>query len=163
MEENQMTVQETGLADELNYFIQYTPATTGQRFLNFLIDNLLMRFALSYFTATIVGFFLGSLFPEFTSSLINGGNQLGLLLLAYIIAIFNYLVYYTFCEKVFNGYTLGKLITGTKALREDGTPLTFKDSFMRSLVRLVPFEPFSGFGGYPWHDGWTKTKVIKSR
>ena len=163
MEENQMAVQETGLADELNYFIQYVPATTGQRFLNFLIDNLLMRFGLSYFTATIVGFFLGSLFPEFTYSLINGNNQLGLLLLAYIIAIFNYLVYYTFCEKVFNGYTLGKLITGTKAVREDGAPLTFKDSFMRSLIRLVPFEPFSGFGGYPWHDNWTKTKVIKSR
>ena len=163
MEENQMTMTETGLAEELYYFIQDTPATAGQRFINFLIDNLLMRFGLSYFTAIIVGFFLGSLFPEFTQGLIRGDNQMSLLLLAYIIAIFNYLVYYTFCEKVFDGYTLGKLITGTKAIREDGTPLTFKDSFMRSLSRLVPFEFLSGFGAYPWHDSWTKTKVVKSR
>ena len=161
MQENELA--DTGLAEELNYFIKDTPATTGQRFLNFLIDNLLMRFGLSYFTGTIVGFFMGSLFPEFTFNLINGDNQIGLLFLAYIIALFNYLVYYTFCEKVFNGYTLGKLITGTKAVREDGGPLTFKDAFKRSLSRLVPFEALSAFGGYPWHDSWTKTKVIKTR
>ena len=66
-------------------------------------------------------------------------------------------------EKLFKGYTVGKLITGTRAIREDGKELTFKNAILRSLSRMVPFEPFSAFGGSPWHDRWTKTRVIKSR
>jgi hypothetical protein len=59
---------------------------------------------------------------------------------------------------------LGKLITGTRAIREDGVELNFKDAFLRSLSRLVPFEPFSIWSGNGiWHDSWTKTMVIKSR
>ena len=163
MEENLVNPQETGLADELNLFIQHTSASTGQRFLNYLIDNLLMQYGLSYLTGYIVGYFLVMLFPESSSNLFNGESQFSLLLLGYIISIFNYLLYYTFCEKVFNGYTVGKLITGTKALRNDGQPLTFKDALMRSLSRLVPFEAFSAFGGNPWHDRWTDTQVVKTR
>ena len=77
-----------------------------------------------------------------------------------MIIIVNYLVYYTLCEKLFRGQTLGKLITGTKSLRTDGEELTFKDALLRSLCRLVPFEVFSGFG-VPWHDSWTNTMVVK--
>ncbi len=163
MEENLINPRETGLAEELNLFIQHVRASTGQRFLNFLIDNLLMQYGLSYLTGTLVGYFLAGLFPQFSYDLVNGDNKVNLLILAYLISIFNYLVYYTFCEKVFNGYTLGKLMTGTKALRNDGQPLTFKDAFKRSLSRLVPFEAFSAFGGNPWHDSWTDTQVIKAR
>ncbi|MBS1653790.1 MAG: RDD family protein [Bacteroidetes bacterium] len=96
-------------------------------------------------------------------SLIESGSESGsMILLGYIIMIFNYIVYYTFCEKVFKGHTLGKLITGTRAIREDGEELTFKDAILRTLSRLVPFEPFTGFGT-PWHDSWTKTRVVKTR
>jgi uncharacterized RDD family membrane protein YckC len=41
-----------------------------------------------------------------------------------MIIIVNYLVYYTLCEKLFRGQTLGKLITGTRAIRTDGEKLT---------------------------------------
>ena len=163
MEESLANPQETGLADELNFYIQHVRASTGQRFLNFLIDNILMQYGLGYLTGTLVVYFLASLAPEFSYRFFNSDNQINILILSYIVSIFNYLIYYTFCEKVFNGYTLGKLITGTKALRNDGQPLTLKDAFRRSLSRLVPFELFSAFGGYPWHDSWTNTQVIKSR
>jgi uncharacterized RDD family membrane protein YckC len=69
-------------------------------------------------------------------------------------------VYYSLCEKLFRGQTLGKLITATCALRTDGEELTFKDALLRSLCRLVPLEVFSGFG-VPWHDAWTNTMVVK--
>ena len=163
MEENLVNQPEPGLLDDLNAYIQYVRASTGQRFLNFLIDNILMQYGLGYLTGTLVVFFLARLVPEFSYRLFNSDNQISILLLSYIISLFNYLIYYTFCEKVFNGYTLGKLITGTKALRNDGQPLTLKDAFMRSLSRLVPFEAISAFGGYPWHDSWTNTQVIKAR
>jgi uncharacterized RDD family membrane protein YckC len=161
--ENPGTDHETGLAEELGSYIQYERASTGQRFLNFLIDNLLMRFGLSYLTGTAVGFFLGAVFPDYASKIVYDRTSLDFIILLYMVGILNYLIYYTFCEKVFKGYTLGKLITGTRAVSDDGTELTFKDAILRSLSRLVPFEAFSALGFQPWHDRWTKTTVIKTR
>ncbi len=152
----------TGFSEQLISEIQLVPATTGQRFLNFFIDNLLMRFGLSFLTGAGVGVLLGVLFPEYILRLSEGPESFDLLLFAYLIWIVNTLLYYSICEKGFKGYTLGKLITGTRAIRNDGNELTFKDAFLRSLCRLVPFEWLSGFG-YPWHDTWTRTMVIKAR
>jgi uncharacterized RDD family membrane protein YckC len=161
--ENPTADHETGLSEELASYIQYEQASTGQRFLNFLIDNLLMRFGLSYLTGAAVGFLLATLFPDYASKIVYDRTSLDFILLLYMVGILNYLIYYTFCEKVFRGYTLGKLITGTRAVRDDGTELTFKDAILRSLTRLVPFEVFSALGYRPWHDAWTKTTVIKAR
>ena len=163
MEETTYTEPTGSLSDELNAEITYTFASTGQRFLNFVIDNLLMRFGLSYLTGTAAGFLIATFFPDYALKISLDANSFDLILLAYLIGIINYLVYYTICEKAFKGYTLGKLITGTRAIREDGGELTFKDALLRSLSRLVPFEVFSAFGGYPWHDSWTNTRVIQSR
>ena len=153
---------ESVLSGELISEIQLVPATRVQRGLNFFIDNLLMRFGLSFLTGAGVGILLGLLFPEYMLRLSEGPESFDLLLFAYLIWIVNTLLYYTICEKGFKGYTLGKLITGTRAVRDDSNELTFKDAFLRSLCRLVPFEWLSGFG-YPWHDSWTKTMVIRSR
>ena len=161
-ETNYAQPTETGFSEQLITEIQLVPATTGQRFLNFLIDYLLMYFGLSQLTGAGVGVLLAFLFPEFMLRLSENPTQIDFFLLAYAMGIINYLLYYTICEKGFKGYTLGKLITGTKAIRNDGGELTFKDALLRSLCRLVPFEVFSGFG-YPWHDTWTKTMVIKAR
>ena len=153
---------ETGLSEKLNSEIQVTLATTIQRFLNFFIDNLLMRFGLSFLTGIGVRILLGLFYPEYIIRLSENPDRLDLLIWVYLLWIINTLLYYTICEKGFKGYTLGKLITGTRAIRDDGNELTFKDALLRSLCRLVPFEWISGFG-YPWHDTWTKTMVIKSR
>ena len=138
-------------------------ASTGARFLNFLIDAILIQYGLAFITGAAIGLVIFSLFPDAAEAFYLGSNQFLVLGISYVIGCVNYIIYYTFCEKVFNGKTLGKLITGTKAIREDGTPLTFRDAILRSLSRIVPFEAFSGFGGHPWHDGWTKTLVIKTR
>ena len=163
MEEPSYNEPTNNFSDELRSGITYTLASTGQRFLNYLIDNLLMQLGLSYLTGTAVGLVLGLLFPEYMLRISESDDQLDLLLLSYIIGIVNYLVYYTICEKGFKGQTLGKLITGTRVIREDGDELTFKDALLRTLCRLVPFEALSAFGGYPWHDSWTKTRVIRTR
>lgn len=162
MSENTIIPDDTGITGDLESLIQYDRATTGQRFLNWLIDNILMRFGLIYLTNYVVVFLLQTLAPEYLFRLAYEQDTWDLFLINYMIAIFNYLFYYTICEKAFKGYTLGKLITGTRAVRQDGSELTFKDAIYRSLARLVPFEAFSGFGT-PWHDSWTKTTVIKTR
>ena len=161
-EANYKQETESVLSGELFSAIQFVPATRAQRSLNFFIDNLLMRFGLSFLTGAGVGVLLALLFPEYMLRLSESPESFDLLLFAYLIWIVNTLLYYTICEKGFKGYTLGKLITGTRAVRNDSNELTFKDALLRSLCRLVPFEWLSGFG-YPWHDSWTKTMVIKSR
>ena len=90
---------ESVLSDQLISEIQLVPATTGQRFLNFLIDNLLMRFGISYLTGAGVGVLLAMLFPEYMLRLSESTSQIDLLLLAYLIGIVNYLLYYTICER----------------------------------------------------------------
>ena len=141
--------------------ISYEYATTGQRFLNYLIDNIIMRFGLSFLTGAVVGLVLQFLDPELLFRMATTGSS-AYWTFVILVAIENYLIYYTLCEKLFNGHTLGKLITGTKAVRIDGSPLTFKDALLRSLSRMVPLEVLSGFG-VPWHDSWTNTTVIKTR
>lgn len=155
------------LNDDVNSYYQFTYATQGQRFLNWLIDNLFLRFALTYVTGAGVGFLLGIIAPDFMASIIYDADprsiNWSLIWIGVLIGYINYIFYYTLCEKLFKGVTLGKLITGTKALRQDGQELTFKDAILRSLSRCVPFEVFSGFNTLTWHDQWTDTMVVKSR
>ncbi len=168
MEENNIHPEESGLADELNQYIQYTQASQGQRFFNLLIDFLFMRFVLSLATGYVFGYILLAIAPDFLTQVayeIEGEGTRGwrYYLLSFLLGYFNFLIYYTFCERAFKGYTLGKLITGTRAIRDDGQELTFKDTLLRTLSRLVPFEIFSGFADRPWHDSWTRTSVVKAR
>jgi uncharacterized RDD family membrane protein YckC len=158
--ENTEEIQPDLLTSEIDPYFQYIHATQGQRFLNFIIDNILMRLTLTYASGYVVGRVLQVIAPDFLLRLVYDDSKVGLYALSYIILILNYLVYYTLCEKLFKGQTLGKLITGTNALRTDGQELTFRDTLLRSLCRLVPLEVFSGFG-VPWHDSWTNTMVVK--
>ena len=162
---NSNSEQEDLLAEESYIDNHFVYATQGQRFLNWLIDNLLMRYGLSYLTGMAIGTLLALTAPDFLNELAYSESRLsgGILLVTFLVGYLNYVIYYTICEKLFRGYTLGKLITGTRAIRQDGNELTFKDALLRSLSRCVPFEVFSGFNTLTWHDSWTDTMVIKSR
>jgi uncharacterized RDD family membrane protein YckC len=128
--------------------LEFNPvlASPGKRFLNYLVDMIV------YY---VIMFVLGIALALTQSSLIYE-NRIWINVLAFIIL----LVYYFVCEAFLNGRTIGKFVTGTKAVNEDGTEITTKTALLRTLCRLVPFEPFSAFGGHPWHDKWTKTYVI---
>jgi len=143
----------------------YEQASTGQRFLNYLIDILFMQYGLSYLTGMVVARLVYAISPQMAYDLfVVRQDSIDLIGALYLVGILNYLLYYTICEKAFKGKTLGKLITGTKAVRENGEELTFTDALLRSLSRMVPFEPFSiWIGEGLWHDRWTKTMVIRTR
>lgn len=150
--------------DLFDSYVQYREASQGSRFLNFIIDNILMRLAMNYLIVTLVVRFLEALAPDFLYSLAEEGTTgWRNVLVVWLVWDISYIFYYTICEAAFKGYTLGKAITGTKAIRQDGNPLTFKDALLRSLCRIVPFEAFSGLGTRPWHDTWTKTMVVRAR
>jgi uncharacterized RDD family membrane protein YckC len=124
-------------------------ATTGQRFANSLLDQ----------TATIL-----------LSALIGG--VLGYLRLVppgaggFGIGVAVSLGYYCALESV-SGRTLGKLVTGTRVVSEEGGEPSFAQVFGRSCARMIPFEAFSFLGdaGRPvgWHDSLSATRVIRIR
>lgn len=144
--------------------LSYEEASVGQRFLNYLIDALIMQYGLSFLTGILVAKLIMLFSPEVAYDLFVTRQQSGDVLLSmYFVSIMNFLIYYTICEKAFKGKTLGKLITGTRAVRTDGQELSFRNALLRTLSRIVPFEAFSAFGGHPWHDRWTGTMVIRSK
>ena len=75
-----------------------------------------------------------------------------------------YVLYYTAFELSF-GWTLAKLITGTRVVDERGERPSPGKIVGRSFARLVPFEPLSFLGktGIGWHDRWSGTRVVSVR
>jgi uncharacterized RDD family membrane protein YckC len=107
--------------------------------------------------------FLALVNPSFLNSAddnTSGFNFVERLIILVLYGFFMFLI-----EAIFKGKSLGKLITGTRAVKEDGTLLTTKDALLRGLSRMVPFEAFSALGSpsYPWHDKWSKTFVIDEK
>lgn len=132
------------LLGDIQQELSYESAGTGIRFTNYLVDLVIfyiLSFALTYMFASVLPL----------------DNQIVAIMFSYVI----YFTYFTFMEGATGGKTLGKIITGSVATREDGNPLTWNDALVRSLSRMVPFEPFSALDGHPWHDRWSKTIVVK--
>ena len=140
--------QESLLSD-----IEFNPtlASTGQRFLNYIID-IVCYYLFIFFISILIVMAAGA---DAAISLQGVGAT-------YAFVFGTFLIYFFLSELIFKGRTIGKFITRTKVLNEDGTMPTAKTYLLRTLCRFVPFEPFSAFGSppRPWHDKWTKTMVI---
>ena len=135
--------------------LEFTPvrAGSGKRFLNYVID-IIVYYLILYIV--IIGVYVASGTINFSSG--DTGSEL----LFRLFLIVFYVVYMFLFETIFKGKTVGKFITGTRAVNEDGTEMAPKTVMLRTLSRLVPFEPFSALGSpsAPWHDRWTHTCVI---
>ena len=71
---------EVNLEEEQHLFNQedlfhYEEASTGQRFLNLLIDTVFMNYGLSFLIGSLVGYLLGTLFPEDDDQLFSNNKQ----------------------------------------------------------------------------------------
>jgi uncharacterized RDD family membrane protein YckC len=125
-------------------------ASQGIRFANYLID-LIVFYAFSF----AVGFVL---YYVELGALLDGLNELVLNLISLLV----YVAYYTLLEGT-TGKTIGKMITGTRVVTEDGQKPGWGQLIGRNFTRLIPFEPFTMLTGNPWHDSWTNTRVVKKR
>ena len=79
----------------------------------------------------------------------------------FVVPLAIFILYYVLMEAFAGGRTIGKMITGCKTVDIDGMPISMKTAFLRSLIRLIPIEPFSAFSILPWHDLWTYSMVVK--
>ncbi|MCU4164322.1 RDD family protein [Carboxylicivirga caseinilyticus] len=75
--------------------------------------------------------------------------------------MFFYFAYYLILESIF-GKTIGKIITKSVVANQSGTKPNFLQIFVRTLLRLVPFDLLSYLFGSDRgiHDILSKTKVI---
>ncbi|MCD6010179.1 MAG: hypothetical protein K0Q79_41 [Flavipsychrobacter sp.] len=136
--------------------ISFEHATKNQRFFNYLIDYAI-SYGLNFPVIFMFAYFMASATTSFESVMSYLTNFLFLQLLSFI----NLLVYYFLFEGLTHGYTIGKLITGTRAVKENITPITWGDAFIRTLCRMIPFDPITAMAGFPLHDRLSKTYVIK--
>lgn len=137
-------------ADEFYYH-----ATKIERFTN-LATDLAAVFTIN---ATILSLLIFFVYPE--ELLYYENYQVVSLFFVPTLGAF---LYYFLLERAFE-QTLGKYITGTRVITKDGEKPCTKTLALRTLVRFVPFEVFSGFtiSTYKgcWHDDITGTDVIK--
>jgi uncharacterized RDD family membrane protein YckC len=138
------------------------PADKGLRFANYLIDQIVMVVLINIILVmwTAIAKTTGGASPE---TYLGSDTNLNMhfLLVRVVVSLVITIMYYTICEAAMNGRTLGKLVTGTIAVTQDGSPFTFKHALLRSLCRAIPFELLSTFGYLPWHDSLSNTVVVK--
>jgi len=149
------TVQQDILIDFQPELIQ---ASSGKRLANYFIDLIVF-----YVLIFIVSLFVAVLS---TSGLDDSGQLVSdNPLLERLFWLFMYGAYMAVVEAIFKGRSIGKFITGTKAVNTDGTSISFSKAIARGFSRIVPFEPFSALRrpAYPWHDKWNDSYVIDIR
>jgi uncharacterized RDD family membrane protein YckC len=138
----------TDLSAELESLAaQFSPASKIQRFVNFLIDTVVI-----YALAII---------EQAVSIKLNDAEELPPVWGTYMLLFSIGFLYYSIMEGFCGGKTLGKLCTRTKVVDFDTEqPIGITKAMGRALCRYIPFEVLSGFAT-PWHDSWTQTTVVK--
>jgi uncharacterized RDD family membrane protein YckC len=130
-------------------------ASTGKRLANYIIDVLLF-----YIFMLLVGVLIGLFAPSLLNMMDD--TSAGFNIVDRIVSLFLYALFMFGQEALLKGKSLGKLITGTKAVNYDGTEISINKAFLRGCSRAVPFCVFSALGTpcNPWQDKWTDTMVI---
>ncbi len=130
----------------------------GPRFGHFFVDLITYQ-VLIYILDYLISLLLTIIeFSEALNLTIGMFSTLSFLLL--------YPIYYFICELIWQR-TLGKLLTKTLVIDENGNKPDLRTLIFRSLIRIVPFEAFSCLGdknnSYGWHDRWTNTWVVTDK
>jgi uncharacterized RDD family membrane protein YckC len=136
-------------AEELPEFKLYD-ADKIKRFANWILDTIV------YYILLIAVYFL----VGFT--MVSSGGEVDDSSLVINLIFFGwYFAYYILSEWLLNGRTIGKYITRTRVVLDTGYPITFKDALLRTLCRIIPFEPIAFlFSDKPWHDSLSNTRVV---
>ncbi len=134
---------------------EFVIAERSKRFFNLLIDTIL--FYIFFIAMAVVFALLDNVFASsYTVEMLDAP------ILGRIISVIIYFIFFFLMEWALKGRTIGKYITNTKTVMEDGSRLTLSAILKKSGSRLVPFEAFSFFGsdGRGIHDKWSDTVVV---
>ncbi len=140
-------------------------ATKGNRFANYIIDRIVF-YALILGLGFLAGVIVYSFFTDTTAfdAFLYDIENMSRLMDRLITGIIFCILYMIF-EILLKGKTIGKYITKTLVVMEDGAKPKASDIILRSLCRLIPFEAFSFLGaeGRGWHDSMSNTYVVDEK
>ena len=142
------------LGEEFEHTYNPTPVGSGKRFINFIIDRIVIYISIYAFNTIL----------QQTDAIIRTETEFEARLVNILYSWIIYVVLMFAMETLMKGKSVGKLVTKTRAVNElDGSPINARTALLRSLCRIVPFEPLSALGNpsYPWHDTWTKSMVVE--
>lgn len=133
-------------------------AGRGKRFLNFIIDTL-FYYVLSYGMGIGIGI-LYNLGIEGPLLWLMESSQLTQTLLGIVIVLLYYIIMESLTSK-----SIGKFITGTRVVTDEGTRPEAGIIALRTLCRCIPFEAFSFFNEQSrgWHDSLSDTYVVDEK
>jgi uncharacterized RDD family membrane protein YckC len=132
--------------------------SSGARFLNYIVDQIFVLFLL--FALLVVSSLISGFLGSYSVSLwIAGLGDLGWNLF-YIAGL---IVYYILMEGLF-GRSVGKFITGSVVVDENGEKPSFGTVIKRTFCRCIPFDAFTFLGGSRgWHDSISDTYVVSKK
>lgn len=125
----------------------YPNAAWGKRLTNYIIDTVTI-YALIFVTGIVISLF-DSNFSYSEDSVFS------------LLTVIVYVIYYSGCEYLW-GKTLGKIVTQTRVLHNEGENINYWTTLKRSLIRFVPLEALSldSRTRIMWHDKWSNTRVV---
>jgi uncharacterized RDD family membrane protein YckC len=133
-------------------------ASSGTRFLNYILD-VTFFILLFLFVIVVLGIIIGLFGLNSFGLWLDSMGDLGWNVIGVAILMF----YYCTTEGLF-GRSLGKFITGTIVVDENGEKPDFGTILKRSLCRVIPFDGFSFLGsGRGWHDSLSDTYVVNKK
>jgi len=158
MEENYSAPQEEQHLFDNFQSATLTQAGSGKRLANYIIDLITFYVFMYFFSYVIVEVSMDLAIIMYAEPEYGGSPILGQL-----INMGFYGFYMGLMETVFRGRSIGKFITGTIAVNEDGSRISGKTALLRGLSRAVPFNALSALGTpcHPWHDRWNDTYVVE--
>jgi uncharacterized RDD family membrane protein YckC len=154
-----MTMQtEQSTLDSFDIEESFVRASTGKRLANYLID-LLVFYALFFALGVVIAIISPSTLENIPD------DDLSFTLIDRLLSLVFYAIYMSLVEAILKGKSVGKYITGTRAINLDGTRISTSTAFARGFSRAVPFCVFSAFGNpcNPWQDSWTDTMVVDEK
>ena len=133
-------------------------AALEQRFINWFLDTVMLvvlSVIFIFIIAAVSTSYGNKVLPTYL--LINPIGQ-------FTFITITRLIYYVSFETLF-GRTVGKFVTQTIVVDENGEPANHQTILIRSLCRLIPFYEFSFFGipTRGWHDSISKTFVVDKK
>ncbi len=139
--------------EQYSRFREVRTVSGGARFGHFFIDSIVFMFLFSLLSLIFALTLETITDPVFfqISEFISG-----------IIIFLIYPLFYFLFENKWQ-QTPGKMLNNTVVIDQYGNKPSTRQLIMRSLLRLVPLEPYSCFGDRSrgWHDKWSDTWVVK--
>lgn len=139
--------------------VERNKAGLGLRFLNYIIDFITSVIIMWIFIAIIIVILSIVKGIDVNESLDDLADLNPLVDRIVTLLMYAFIMFLT--EKITKGRSLGKLITGTRVVKSDGSELTTDDLLKRNFSRAVPFDQLSFLGSNGWHDKWSDTNVVK--